>query len=153
GGDSLYDLAARLHTIFVDLPQKLKRTKLTPAALERIKTDFVDKGIEVFSQFLRKEKRHHNFLSYLPDCFSLFAAIEKLGKYLGQPDKEEKLSPREAGLAKVFGSVRTFFQKGSDLPEAKGIEALELLEQVKSGVLQVYGFFKSLENLLVGERA
>jgi len=127
GGDSLYDLASKLHTTFVNLPQKVKKTKITPTALGKIKTDFIDKGIQVFSQFQQKEKKYHLFLSYLPDSTTLFSSFSKLETSISL------LKGIEFNMVTIQGNLS------------------KLVEEIKTEVIYVHNFFKSLEPLLYGE--
>lgn len=126
GGDSLYDITANLHTTFADLPRKFRKTELTPTALQTIKADFLDKGINHFSQFQQKETRHHHFLSYLPDSPTLFAAISRLETFIDQLKQIDFNTKRIRDILPM------------------------LLEQIKTEVIYLYRFFEDLEAILQG---
>ena len=128
-GDSLYDLATKLYTIFVNFPRKLKKTEITAPTLKRINTEFIDKGVRIFSQFQNIRKRYHLFLTYLPESRTLFSSISKLDKY------STELQRRYCNIKKIQDKF------------------LKLLEHIKTEVIWIHEFFENLEPLLLGDRS
>ncbi len=108
GGDSLYDLAAKFHMSFANASQYIARVKSQGNKVpSNFKPDVIDPGLARFRMFLEKERRHHIFLSMLPEAESLFSAVKELGSLL---DELESAGIQGTGLLENLSRILSLIE-------------------------------------------
>jgi hypothetical protein len=128
GGESLYDLAAGFHMTFANASQYVARIKTSGKKVPaNFLSDIIEPGTARFREFLKKEPRHHAFLSMLPEAELLFAAIKGLGSLIDELvgvgikgiDSLETLSRillliemQTSFIHSFFLNLETFLQRG-----------------------------------------
>lgn len=124
GSESLYDLAAKLHTSFVGISDKLRKKAFSKLLGEKLANTFVKPGARIFKEFKLKEKHYHGFLSYLPESQNLFRAVRSLEDTIG------KLTQVNFEDSHIISQL------------------IELFRQAEKEIKGIYNFFRYLENHL-----
>ena len=127
GRESLYNLAARLHSSFVGISNKLRKKVLSKSLLEKIKNTFITPGSIIFEEFQQREKNYHDFLSHLPESQNLFIAIQLLESAI------DNLIRINIEIDISISTLAILFAKAE--------------KEVKC----IYNFFRNLENYIEGD--
>lgn len=128
GGESLYDLAAGFQMTFANASRYIARIKTSGKGMPaNFKPDIIEPGTARFREFLKKQPRHHEFLSMLPEADLLFAAVKELGSLIDDLagvdfngiDSLETLlrlllliEPQTSFIHSFFLNLETFLQGG-----------------------------------------
>lgn len=124
GGDSLNDLAAKLHSSFMGVSKRIRKEHLTASSLKKLSQSFITPGSRVFNEFQQKEKKYHRLISYFPESWHLSTTIRSLGDTI---DNLTRLNfESETSKSLLFS----------------------LLEQSEKGARDIYHFFENLEVFL-----
>jgi hypothetical protein len=102
---------------------------MTAELFEKVLSTLINPGHLIFSEFQRKEKKYHKFLSFLPEGPKLFRWIEVIETLFS------KLIHLKNGL------------------KEKSLRVIEIIKMLERKVIQLYSFFENLEIFVKGDIA